>query len=115
MFASLTFFSGMDIMLVAPLANESFARIPSMPANAGEENRMLLSWRPEEINMPKRVYYHATGPKSFEWVDSPEKATQEDKQAAEVTQRQLKDTELVEVPPKRQHQHSKWVICRNAG
>ncbi len=64
--------------------------------------------------MPK-VYYHATGPKTFEWVDSPEKATQEPyKEAAEVTQRQFKNAELVEIPAGTRQQPSKWVISTEA-
>ena len=70
--------------------------------------------------MPKKVYYHATGPdsfgpKSFEWVDSLEKATQvKDKEAAEATQQRFEDTELVEIPSKHPNEQSKWVISKNA-
>jgi hypothetical protein len=66
-----------------------------------------------EVNeMPKKVYYRATGLATFDWVDSPEKATQTDKESAEVTQKQLKDTELAEIPSKRQNFPSSWVISR---
>jgi hypothetical protein len=62
-----------------------------------------------------KVYYHATGPKTFEWVDSPEKATQESyKEVAEVTQKQFKGAELVEIPAKTQQQQPKWVISTEA-
>jgi hypothetical protein len=60
--------------------------------------------------MPK-VYYNATGPNSFECVDSPEKAKPEPyKQAVEVTQKKLKSAELVELPAKTPGDPSNWVI-----
>lgn len=58
-----------------------------------------------------KVYFNATGPNSFEWVDSKEKVKQEPhKQAAEVTLRKLKGAELEEVPATTQQTTSKWVI-----
>lgn len=60
--------------------------------------------------MPK-IYLLATGPNSFEWVDSPDKATKDYRPAAEATQRKLSEkTTLVEMPDQRQE--SKWVICK---
>lgn len=68
--------------------------------------------------MPQKVYYHATSVTTFEWVDSPDKASQVDKQSAEGTQKQLKDTEhmdteLREIPAKAHHLPSMWVISRD--
>jgi hypothetical protein len=61
--------------------------------------------------MPKKVYYRATGPTTFEWVDNPDEATKTDKESAEVTQRQFQDTNLVEIP--RQQFPSTWVLTRD--
>jgi hypothetical protein len=74
--------------------------------------------RKRENNMPKKVYYRATGVMTLEWVDSPDEATQDTKEAAEATQKHLKDTqhidaELEEIPPKGHHLPSTWVVCRD--
>jgi hypothetical protein len=52
--------------------------------------------------------------KAIDWVDSPDKATKEDKAAAKVTQDRLAalgvKTVLVEIPNERHG--SQWVICK---
>jgi hypothetical protein len=68
----------------------------------------------EENKMPKKVYYRATGLTTFDWVDSPEAATQDSKEVASVTQKQFKGTELIEIPPKHEHLTSTRVISRDA-
>jgi hypothetical protein len=62
--------------------------------------------------MPK-IYLHATGPNSFEWVDSPEKADGVFKPVAEATLKQFKSAELVELPQKSPQLQSEWVISAN--
>lgn len=66
------------------------------------------AWR--EIQMPKE-YYSATGPKTCEWVDSPEKVDRKDyKETAEATLRKLRSAELVEIRAKSPQEISTWVV-----
>jgi len=59
-----------------------------------------------------KVYVRPTGPNSFEWVDSPDKIknSEPDKQAAEVTLKQFKSAQLVEIPAKTPNTASDWII-----
>lgn len=61
--------------------------------------------------MPK-VYLRATGINRFEWVDNPENATADAKEAMEVTLKQFKDAELVQAPKKTLEHQPGWIISR---
>jgi hypothetical protein len=62
--------------------------------------------------MPKKLYYRATGLKTFDWVDSPNEATQAQIEAAEVTQKHFSGTELIEI--RRDSLPSVWILAKNA-
>ena len=61
--------------------------------------------------MPK-VYLLATGINKFEWVDKPEKATADAKEAMDVTWKQFECAELEQAPKKTEQHEPGWIISR---
>ena len=63
--------------------------------------------------MPK-VYFRATGTNTFEWVDKPEDATSDAKEAAEVTLAKFKRATLERAPKKHPQHEPDWIISKEA-
>jgi hypothetical protein len=71
----------------------------------------VIEFAPELSDMPK-VYLLATGINKFEWVDKPEKATADAKEAIDVTWKQFEGAELEQAPKKTQQHEPGWIISR---
>jgi hypothetical protein len=61
-----------------------------------------------------KVYLLVTGINKFEWVDKPEKATADAKEATEVTLKKFKGAELEQAPRKTQQIEPGWIISKEA-
>ena len=61
--------------------------------------------------MPK-VYLLATGINKFEWVDKPETASADAKEAMDVTWKQFEGAELEQAPKKTQQREPGWIISK---
>ena len=57
-----------------------------------------------------KLYLKATGINKFEWVDKPEKANKDAKEAMEVTLKQFQSAKLEQAPRQSQQIEPGWVI-----